>query len=156
MTAASQQAASRAIHHEILGFETAFFNNIASIGLRVPMFQQSGDGSFGRDDFGDLTAIFSALGLYNATTPLSNTTIETPAQTAGYSASWTVPFAARAYFEKMACRGTDEELVRVLVNDRVVPLQNCDADELERCRLSKFIDSLSFAREGGHWDKCFA
>jgi len=59
--AASQQAASRAIHREILGFETAFFNNIASIGLRVPMFQQSGDGSFGRDDFGDLTAIFKAV-----------------------------------------------------------------------------------------------
>ena len=56
----------------------------------------------------------------------------------------------------MACRGTDEELVRVLVNDRVIPLQNCDADELERCRLSKFIDSLSFAREDGRWDKCFA
>jgi hypothetical protein len=66
-----------------------------------------------------------------------------------------VPFAARAYVEKMACRGTDEELVRILVNDRVIPLQNCDADDRGRCTLSKFVDSLSFAREGGRWDECF-
>ncbi|HTK76058.1 MAG TPA: hypothetical protein VL371_12415, partial [Gemmataceae bacterium] len=59
--AASRQAANRAIHREVLGFETAFFNNVASIGLRVPMFQQQGDGSLGRDDFGDLTAIFKAV-----------------------------------------------------------------------------------------------
>lgn len=103
----------------------------------------------------DMTAIFSAMGLYNATTPLSNTSIETSRQTHGYSASWTVPFGARAYIEKMVCQGQDEELVRVLVNDRVIPLQNCRADRLGRCRLGAFVESLSFAREGGLWGQCF-
>lgn len=102
-----------------------------------------------------MTGIFSAMGLYNATAPLSNTSIETTAQTDGYSASWTVPFAARAYVEKMVCHGRKEELVRVLVNDRVVPLQNCGADKLGRCTLGGFVGSLTFAMEGGLWDRCF-
>lgn len=103
----------------------------------------------------DMTAIFASLGLYNATKPLLNTTVETTQETHGYSASWTVPFAARAYFEKMTCSGTPEELVRVIVNDRVLPLETCGGDKLGRCKLSAFVDSLSFAQEGGHWDQCF-
>ncbi|MCJ1433359.1 hypothetical protein MMC27_002719 [Xylographa pallens] len=110
----------------------------------------------------DLTAILSALGLYNTTAPLSNTSMQTTAETNGYSASWTVPFASRAYFEKLKCnfnaadRGMmyKEELVRVLVNDRVLPLQSCGADTLGRCALSEFVNSLSFARSGGAWDQC--
>ena len=104
----------------------------------------------------DMTAIFSAMGLYNSTRPLSNTSIQSTAQTKGYSASWTVPFAARAYFEKMICKGESEELVRIVVNDRVLPLATCDGDVLGRCTLSKFIQSLSFAVEGGNWDECLA
>ncbi|KAK9775676.1 putative 3-phytase [Seiridium cardinale] len=104
----------------------------------------------------DMTAIYSALGLYNATAPLSNVTLETTAETNGYSASWTVPFAARMYVEKMTCSGADEELVRVLVNDRVIPLETCGADELGRCTLNAFVASLSFAESGGFWDQCFA
>lgn len=103
----------------------------------------------------DMASIYAAMGLYNATAPLSNTTKESPKQTHGYAASWTVPFAARIYVEKMTCGGADEELVRVLVNDRVIPLQNCDADRLGRCGLGRFVESLSFARDGGHWDLCF-
>lgn len=103
----------------------------------------------------DLTGIFSALGLYNETRPLLNTTKESIQQTNGYSASWTVPFSARAYFEKMACVGQKEELVRVIVNDRVIPLESCDADKLGRCGLGAFVDSLSFASAGGDWDQCF-
>jgi hypothetical protein len=103
----------------------------------------------------DMTGIFSALGLYNDTRPLLNTTRESIKQTDGYSASWTVPFAARAYFEKMTCVGAKEELVRVIVNDRVVPLESCGADKLGRCSASTFVDSLSFARRGGDWDQCF-
>ncbi len=103
----------------------------------------------------DITGIFGALGLYNATMALSTISIETTEQTKGYSAAWTVPFAARAYVEKMECQGEDEELVRILVNDRVLPLQTCGGDELGRCKLGAFIESLSFARQGGHWDKCF-
>ena len=72
-----------------------------------------------------------------------------------YSASWTVPFASRAYFEKLSCRDQAEELVRVLVNDRVLPLEFCGGDGLGRCPLSSFVNSLGFARSGGHWDQCF-
>jgi len=111
----------------------------------------------------DLTAIFSALGLYNTTAPLSNTSMQSTAQTNGYSASWTVPFASRAYFEKLKCNFNaadgdtiyKEELVRILVNDRVLPLESCGADAMGRCLLSKFVKSLSFARSGGAWDQCF-
>lgn len=75
--------------------------------------------------------------------------------TNGYSSSWTVPFSARMYVEKMKCTGQSEELVRVIVNDRVVPLETCGGDEFGRCGLSKFVESLSFARNGGDWDSCF-
>ncbi|KAF4125274.1 Pfam:Acid phosphat A [Geosmithia morbida] len=102
-----------------------------------------------------MSSIYAALGLYNATGNLPVDERVEPGQAAGYSAAWTVPFAGRMYVEKMSCAAADEELVRILVNDRVVPLQSCDADELGRCRLSDFVDSLSFARDGGDWDKCF-
>lgn len=106
----------------------------------------------------DMTGVFSALGLYNKTTYLSNdTVIEAESQEAqGYSAAWTVPFAARAYFEKMACKGKSEELVRVVINDRVVPLVGCGADENGMCTLSDFVESQSFARDGGLWAQCFS
>lgn len=102
-----------------------------------------------------MTAIFSALGLFNSTATLSNTTYETLAQTNGYSAAVTVPFAARAYFEKLACLGYAEEVVRVIVNDRVMPLTAFKADKQGLVPLSKFVSQLSFARAGGFWDQCF-
>lgn len=104
----------------------------------------------------DMTAVYAALGLYNATENLSTEKRQTTDETKGYSAAWTAPFAARMYVEKMTCGGGGEELVRVLVNDRVVPLQGCGADELGRCCLGKFVESLTFAQAGGHWDQCFA
>ncbi|KAI4198251.1 MAG: hypothetical protein LQ350_005413 [Teloschistes chrysophthalmus] len=102
----------------------------------------------------DMTGIFSALGLFNNTLSLSNTSIQSTNQ---YSAASTVPFAARAYFEKMECPGPNhhEEFVRILLNGRVMPLDTCGGDALGRCTLEKFIQSLSFAREGGRWDLCF-
>ncbi|KAH6673628.1 histidine phosphatase superfamily [Halenospora varia] len=103
----------------------------------------------------DMTSIFMALGLYNRTRPLLNTTIEDVQDTNGYSAAWTVPFAARAYFEKMVCLDDDEEMVRVIVNDRVLPLEACQAGKLGQCSVSAFVDMLSFPRDGGNWDKCF-
>ncbi|KAL8732903.1 MAG: hypothetical protein Q9166_002504 [cf. Caloplaca sp. 2 TL-2023] len=103
----------------------------------------------------DMTAIFSALGLYNSTSPLSNTSVQNTEVTRGYSAAWTVPFAARAYFEKMKCPGEKEEFVRVIVNNRVLPLDTCGGDELGRCTLTKFVQSLDFAVGGGRWDLCF-
>lgn len=101
-----------------------------------------------------MTSIFAALGLYNSTAMLKNTTLVDAHNSDGYSASWTVPFAARAYFEKMICPGIDEELVRIIVNDRVIPLSTCGADNLGRCKLSSFVKSLTFARNGGSWDQC--
>lgn len=104
----------------------------------------------------DMTGALSALGLYNGTAPLPKNATVSAHQADGYSAAWTVPFAARIYVEKMRCAGQSEELVRVVVNDRVVPLENCDRDPLGRCKLSAFVDSLGFARAGGDWDQCFA
>lgn len=121
----------------------------ATFPLGLPLYAD-----FSHDN--DMTAIFAAMGLYNATTPLTVDVRETTDQTAGYSAAWTAPFASRMYVEKMTCSGSgDEELVRILVNDRVIPLQNCGADDLGRCTLDAFVESLSFARSGGLWDQCF-
>ncbi|KIW98611.1 uncharacterized protein Z519_00272 [Cladophialophora bantiana CBS 173.52] len=103
----------------------------------------------------DMTTIFSATGLYGDTLLLPNTTIVEARAAAGYSAAWTVPFAARAYIEKMQCRGHSEELIRVIVNDRVQPLSSCGGDDLGRCTLSKFLGSLGLAKMGGFWDQCF-
>ena len=108
---------------------------------------------FGHDN--DMTAVFSALGLYNSTPPLSTTRTMTLEEMKNYSAAWTVPFAARAYFEKLQCEGEEEEMVRVLVNGRVLPMETCGGDTLGRCTLGAFVDSLGFAKAGGHWNQCF-
>jgi len=118
-----------------------------------PIGQTSLYADFSHDN--DISGILAALGLYDATKPPSKEKRQSPEELGGYSAAWTVPFAARAYFEKMSCEGQSEELVRVLVNDRVMPLETCGGDKLGRCTLSKFVESLSFARSGGNWDKCF-
>ena len=103
----------------------------------------------------DMTGILSAVGLYNHTARFPNTTIVEAEHAGGYSAAWTVPFAARVYFEKMQCSGEQGEFVRVIVNDRVVPLAQCKGDHLGRCSLDSFINSLGFARKGGDWERCF-
>ncbi|KND90363.1 3-phytase A [Tolypocladium ophioglossoides CBS 100239] len=108
---------------------------------------------FGHDN--SMTSAYAALGLYNETADLPVTHRLSPHQTHGYSASWTVPFAGRMYVEKMRCVGGEEELVRILVNERVVSLSGCGADELGRCKLGDLVASLSFVRAGGRWDSCF-
>lgn len=102
-----------------------------------------------------LTPIFFALGLYNGTSPLSETKVETIQQTNGYSAAWSVPYAARSYFELMTCSHEKQPLVRAIVNERVIPLHGCKVDELGRCTLDDFVNGLSFARSGGNWASCF-
>lgn len=106
----------------------------------------------------DITSILSALGLYNNTEILPQQSIveanSTEAQ--GYSAAWTVPFASRTYFEKLECAGQSEESLRVIVNGRVVPLVGCGADEYGMCTLSAFVQSQSFASDGGLWNECFS
>ncbi|KAK2021589.1 acid phosphatase [Colletotrichum zoysiae] len=105
----------------------------------------------------DMMGIYGALGLYSKTPRLSKTKRMSLLETKGFSSSRLVPFAARMYVEKMRCGSLEEEeeMVRVLINDRVVPLVGCGADELGRCRLSSFVESQRFARSGGLWDQCF-
>lgn len=106
----------------------------------------------------DMSSIYAALGLYAGVGDLDPARREPPQDKGGFSAAWTVPFAAKMYVERMVCgegEGEGEEMVRVLVNDRVIPLSGCGADSSGRCRLSDFVDSLSFARNGGKWDECF-
>ncbi|KAJ5543323.1 Histidine phosphatase superfamily clade-2 [Penicillium sp. DV-2018c] len=100
---------------------------------------------------------FFALGLYNSTAPLPRTHLQPADEADGYSAAWTVPFAARAYIEMMQCPSDPdpEPFVRVIVNDRVVHLHGCSVDSLGRCRRRDFVDGLTFARSGGNWDQCF-
>ncbi|KAJ9667244.1 hypothetical protein H2201_002765 [Coniosporium apollinis] len=109
---------------------------------------------FGHDN--GMTTIFSAMGLYNDTKPLAFDHLDSAETNGGYSAAWTVPFAARMYVEKMQCAGEKEELVRAIVNDRVQPLKQCGRDQLGRCTLDAFVRSLEFARTGGKWAECFA
>lgn len=101
----------------------------------------------------DMSSIFAALGLYN-NTKLSNTT-QLSAEQAGFSAAWTVPFAARMYVEKLRCKPCEEEFVRIIVNDRVQPLKFCGGDEHGRCTLGRFVQSQAFARSGGNWPSCY-
>ena len=102
-----------------------------------------------------MTSVFFALGLYDSLPKYVNDPGEARQAREGYSASTTVPFGARAYVEKMVCVHSQEELVRIIVNDRVVMLRNCEADALGRCKLGAFVKSLGFARNGGEWGECF-
>ncbi|EXM02584.1 histidine phosphatase superfamily [Fusarium oxysporum II5] len=105
-----------------------------------------------------MVSIFSAMGLYNSTSKLPKHHIVPAIRAHGYSSAWVVPFAARMYVEKLECGATNEEkgdeYVRVLINDRVMEMESCGGDEYGRCRLEDFVVSLSFARQGGHWNKC--
>jgi hypothetical protein len=103
-----------------------------------------------------LTSIFSALGLFNSTVAKGglNATDRNSSEISGYSSFKTVPFSARAYVEKMLCNGTQEEMVRILVNDAVQPLEFCGGDKYGRCTLSRFVESQEFAKSGGEWAEC--
>ncbi|KOS21380.1 3-phytase A [Escovopsis weberi] len=106
-----------------------------------------------------MSSIFAALGLFDGTQDLPAGRKLSPRRTHGFSAAWAVPFSARMYVEKMRCgseRGDQggPELVRVLLNDRVMPLRGCGMDALGRCELGAFVKSLSFVRHGGLWGEC--
>ena len=108
----------------------------------------------------DMLSIFSALRFFDSTTSLDRSKVMTPEETAGFSAAWAVPFSARLVVEKMQCRDKwegqeKEDVVRVLMNDRVVPLWWCGGDQLGMCTVSEFVKALEWARKGGDWDKCW-
>jgi len=103
-----------------------------------------------------ITSILFALGFFN-TTNLNgglDPTNRTSGQAIGYSASTTVPFAGRVYFEKMSCADSNEEMVRILVNDAVLQMPFCGSDQFGRCTLSSFVASQTFATSGGLWAEC--
>ncbi|KAK2595912.1 hypothetical protein QQS21_006507 [Conoideocrella luteorostrata] len=101
-----------------------------------------------------LMTVYGALGLYMDATVLPTDHRVSPKKAGGFSASWTVPFGSRMYVEKMHCGKDAHELVRVLVDDRVVPPTGCKADKLGRCEINDFLKGLDFAKNGGHWDRC--
>ena len=136
------------VNHTLDGSSTTF-----PIGADYRFFAD-----FSHDD--PMTSIFSAFGFYNETATLS-TSVRAPAnETGGFSAAWAVPFAGRAYIEKQTCKPTKgcatNEYIRVIINDRVIPLQNCGADNLGRCKVKSFINSLSLAQSGANWEQCYA
>ncbi len=47
------------LNGEVIGFEKTLFDGRASVGMRLPLFQQQGDGSFSQQDFGDLGVFFN-------------------------------------------------------------------------------------------------
>ncbi|KAG8529702.1 uncharacterized protein KY384_005183 [Bacidia gigantensis] len=77
-----------------------------------------------------MTSISAALGLFDKTPPLSLSGITDIDKDAGFTAARVVPFAARFAIEKMTCQ--QGEMIRVLVNERVMPL-----DSFEGCGLNK-------------------
>jgi len=99
----------------------------------------------------DMISIMSAMGLFNNTAFLSTTQED---DSSSFLASELVPFSSRVYVEKLACDGESEEMVRVLVNDRVMPMTNCGSNAKGMCTLSNFVAGLGFARAGGLWDQC--
>lgn len=101
-----------------------------------------------------MVSIFAALGLYNVTEGLPRGERVEPGEAGGFSASWTVPFAGRMFVEVMRCGG--KEMVRVVVNGRVVEIGGCKGDAMGRCELGEFIKGLEFARGGGRWEECFS
>lgn len=124
----------------------------ATFPLELPLYAD-----FSHDN--TMVSIYSALGLFNKTEPLSNSSVARPIDTHGFSAAWIVPFGAVAYIEKMECDSTpfaNEPYVRILLNDRVFPLQGCAVDALGRCRLDDFIAGLNYMTGGGNWNDCYA
>lgn len=126
----------------------------------------------------DLVAALSALGLFDDVPTLSTKKRMDVKGTRGFSSSWVCPFAARVYVEKLSCdfshidllrqyrRGTQKRLfkedaatstkhVRIIVNDRVMPMPFCQSDSYGLCRLEEFVEAQEFARSGGKWDQCF-
>ncbi|KAF3911025.1 hypothetical protein AA313_de0202927 [Arthrobotrys entomopaga] len=98
-----------------------------------------------------MTSIFSALNLFDGLDALSTSRIES---TDKFNAARLVSFASRMYVEKLSCKGEKEELVRVIINDKVMDLKGCHHREFGTCKLGEFVESLKFARSGGNWGEC--
>ena len=101
-----------------------------------------------------MIAIFAAMGLFRQPEALDPTD---PDPGRAWRTERMVPFSARMVTERLVC-GDGEKSVRVLVNDAVMPLEFCGADDDGVCTLEAFVESQSYARNDGEgdWEKCFA
>ncbi|KAK6353497.1 hypothetical protein TWF696_005460 [Orbilia brochopaga] len=97
-----------------------------------------------------MVSVFAALQLFKGVPTLSTQRIEA---TDKFNLADLVPFASRMYVEKLQCKGQKDELVRVLINDRVMKLQ-CPEKKYGGCSVTDFVNGLEFARKGGNWDQC--
>ncbi|KAI0028509.1 phytase [Vararia minispora EC-137] len=96
-----------------------------------------------------MVAIYSAIGLFNQTlNPLE------PQANRTWVNSRLVSFAARMVVEKLDCNGA--AFVRVMVADKVQPLEFCGGDADGLCSLDAFVKSQRYSREDGYSDfeKC--
>ncbi|CDO72281.1 hypothetical protein BN946_scf184970.g133 [Trametes cinnabarina] len=109
-----------------------------------------------------MIAVYAAMGLFNVTVPLDPRHMPPPDHEDPSGQSWVasrmVPFSSRMVTERLACvrPGTDGEeeegtYVRVLVNDKVQPLEFCGGEE-GLCELEKFVESQKYARKSGNGD----
>jgi hypothetical protein len=114
-----------------------------------------------------MIAIFSAMGLFREHHPLNP---REPDPDRIWRVGTMVPFAGRMVVERLTCaRSTTERaddagatdntevMVRILVQDKVQPLEFCKPDHHGMCTLDSFVQSQAFARHNGDgdWEKCF-
>lgn len=120
------------------------------VGPQYPLFAD-----FSHDN--TMTSIYAALGLYRSFPPPAQKAIRNGRETDDYSAATSVPFGARMYVEKLQCQDEDEEVVRIIINGKVVPVEACKGHGSRegQCPLSRFLETLAFAKSGGRWDECF-
>ncbi|KAF5358598.1 hypothetical protein D9758_007734 [Tetrapyrgos nigripes] len=115
-----------------------------------------------------MIAIYSAMGLFPQSSPLPPVPPSNkPDPSRTWKVSEMVPFGARMVVERLSCSGSSyasasgstdkDKFVRVLVNDKVMPLAFCGASQEGSCRLDKFVESQAYARNDGEGDfeKCF-
>ncbi|KZP09945.1 phytase [Athelia psychrophila] len=109
-----------------------------------------------------MVMIYAALGLFAQQRPLDPHAPE-PRRT--WFLSRMAPFGGRMVTEKIDCRTPTRgnagmqatEYVRILVDDKVQPLEFCGAGADGMCGLDAFVESQSYARADGDGDfeKCF-
>jgi len=101
-----------------------------------------------------MIAIYAALGILRPNVPLDPMN---PDPDRFWLASHLVPFSSSMVTEKLLCHG-NQESVRILLNDAVVPLDVCGGGTGGICGLNEFVGSQSYARNNGEgdWEKCFS
>ncbi|KAF8692606.1 hypothetical protein AX14_002450 [Amanita brunnescens Koide BX004] len=110
---------------------------------------------FSHDD--EMVAIYAALGLFRQGRDLDVDRVD---EGRTWVVSKMVPFGARMVVERLQCGGggggEGKEYVRVLVNDKVQPLEFCGGEE-GICELAAFVESQRYARHNGEgdWEACF-